>query len=805
MCRPDGPAVDAVRPDPHTLVTGTVYHVGRLRSRKQMAGTDETPDGSADTERPASDDSPDDSDRRRVLGYAGLGALALGGAASAWYVSRPDDGAPEGSDAPPADEETDERETPSEETPAEPPAVVQRYAPDLYFGALEKWFPTDPRPYVVETDAGPVVDGFTALDEYSAAFRETGAPPAPTVFYNVVEAAPGVDAVQYWLYSAFDQFTVNFHWHDWELLQVFVDRESGDPLLLCASAHSRTSPNNEYLDPVIPAGARPGILSEVGSHSSASEVNGRVPTFERLPTADSGSDVTNDALDVSAAIRAPFAYGLPRDEGARLPFVLPELDGVPLHEHPSLSIERTDLIDERVTVGAWGGLPTPPEALPLREPGLVIAHPDSAADADATYALEPLAPLRDDIDDFVGPQLSFEFAVPGFVEDAVASHITSVGIPWEQARFTDPLADVTDPAHRRRIDGAEPTGLTNRVVGRVRQLKAGTAGALDGVTDGATDAVAGVAGVSLFPPPTEVAVRLASEDPTATVTRGGVFEYLRVEPGPHLLVANGPGYAPIASRFTHDGGVVSVGGDGELAVVASEDAGWVRGDARETGGVARVRVVEDYAGTVYDGEPVEPDRFAVAVHRAGRYTVEVVDREGNRGAYRVTPDSFDDDGNATRNRVRTGRLALARTLVEELDALYDLAEALAPDKREQTSDSDADREQTSDSDADREQTSDSDADREQTSDREDTATPVLDGVARAREAAAGAVRAAENGDDAAAGDRLSASVESLRGVRDELATDAQAGYSDEAVEAIDPKTLAAIERARDAIGQGRSD
>ena len=100
---------------------------------------------------------------------------------------------------------------------------------------------------------------------------------------------------------------------------------------------------------------------------------------------------------------------------------------------------------------------------------------------------------------------------------------------------------------------------------------------------------------------------------------------------------------------------------------------------------------------------------------------------------------------------------------------------------------------------------DSDADREETSDREDTATPVLDGIARAREAAAGAVRAAENGDDAAADDRLSASVESLRGVRDELATDAQAGYSDEAVEAIDPKTLAAIERARDAISQGRPD
>ncbi|MGQ3329738.1 hypothetical protein [Halorubrum sp. FL23] len=750
-----------------------------MTGRDDADGT-ETSEPSA--ERAPSGGAPADRRRRRVLGYAGVAALAAGGAAGAWYVSRPDsaDGGAtdEGADEP---DDTDGAEEPPADAPEEIPAVVGRYAPDLYFGALERWYPTDPRPYVVETDDGAVVDGFTALDDYSAAFRETGSPPAPTVFYNVVEAAPGVDAVQYWLYSAFDQFTVNFHWHDWELLQVFVDRESGDPLLLSASAHSRASPNNEFLDPEIPEGSRPGVLSEVGSHSSASEVNGLVPSFERLPTGDLVSDVTNDAIDVSATLRAPFAYGLPRDEGARLPFVLPELDGAPLHEHPSLSIERTDLIDERVTVGAWRGLPTPSADLPLRDPGLVIAHPDSAVDADATYALEPLPPLREAIDDFVGPQLSFEFAIPGFAEDALASHITSVGIPWEQERFTDPLSDVTDPAHRRRIDGAEPAGLANRVVGRVRRLRAGTAGALDGVTDGAADAVADVAGVSLFPLSTEVAVRLASEAPTATVTRGGVFEYLRVEPGPHLLVANGPGLAPVASRFVHEGGLARVGGDGELTVVAREDAGWIRGDAREANGVDRVRVVEDYAGVVYEGEPVETDRFAVAVHRAGRYTVEVVDRDGTRGAYRVTPDSFDDDDNAVRREVRTGKLALARTLRGELDELSALAASLSPD-----GDGDTDTTAENETDGDRQ--------------RDRTASdPVRDGISRARESAAGAVDAAANGEERAADDRLSASASSLREVRDAFATDDQAGYDDAAVEAIDPKALAGIGRANDAV------
>ncbi|OYR48653.1 hypothetical protein [Halorubrum sp. Ea8] len=724
----------------------------------------------------ATADAPDrsvDDRRRRALVYGGLAALAGTGTAGAWYVSRddpappqePDDGEPEETGAP--DEVDHDGET--------APSIVRRYAPDLYFGALEKWYPTDPRPYVVETAAGSVVDGFTALDGYAAAFREAGAPPAPTVFYNVVEAAEGVDALQYWLYSAFDQFAVNFHWHDWELLQVFVERETGEPLLLSASAHSRASPNNEFLEPEIPDGARPGILSEVGSHSSASEVNGLVPTFERFPTADLLSDVTNDVVDVSASLRAPFAYGLPRDEGARLPFVLPELDGVPLHEHPSLSIDRTDLIDERVTVGSWGGLPVPPGDLPLREPGLVLAHPESRlatgegdgdAAADATYALEPIAPLREAIDDFVGPQLSFEFAVPGFAEDAIASHITSVGVPWEQDRFADPLSDVTDPAHRRRVDGAEPTGLTDRVVGRVRQLRAGTEGALDGVSDAARDAVAGVAGVSLFAPQTELAVRLASEDPTATATRGGAFGFLRVEPGPHLLVVNGPGFAPIAERFVHEGGLVRAGGDGELVAVATEDAGWIRGDGRETGGIDRIRVVEDYAGVIYEGAPAETDRFAVAVHREGKYTVEVVDRDGRLGAYRVTADSFDANGEAVREEVRTGKLALARTLRDEVAELYGLAESLSESARD-----------------------DSDGEHD----------PALDRLSRARRAADGAVAAAEDGEEEPADDRLFDVGSALSEFRELLAGEDRSGYDDAAVAAMAPKALAGIERVDAAV------
>jgi hypothetical protein len=729
-------------------------------------------------------DGPLDERRRRFLGYAGLAAVGTGGVAGAWSLlgrDEPADPAPAPSEPPGGDdvdgEDVDGPEEEAEEPTEAVPAVVERYAPDLYFGALEKWFPTDPREYVVDSADGPVVDGFRALEEYSRGFRETGSPPTPTVFYRVVEAAEGVDAVQYWFYSVFDQFTVNFHWHDWELLQVFLDRETGEPLLLSASAHARGTPNNEFLEPDLSDGRRPGILSEVGSHSSASELNGIRPSFERLPGENWRSDVTNDLLAVAGNLTAPFAYGLPRGEGARLPFVMPELDGYPLYDHPSLSVGRDDFVDERVTVAGWRGLPTPPEDLPLREPGLVMTHSDSATPADATYALEPMGSLPGAIADFVGPQLSFEFAIPGFAEDRYASHITSVGIPWEQPRYADPLADVTDPAHRHRIDGESPSGLSNRVVGRVRSLAAGSDGDLVGIDDGARDALGDAIAVSRYALPVEVAVRLASEDPTATVTRGGVFGYLGVEPGEHLLVVDGPGFAPVAQRFVHDGGTFRAGADGDLTVIPAEDAGWIRGDGRDSGGVARVRVTEDYAGVVYDGEPTEADRFAVAVHREGRYTVEVVDAEGRPGAYRVTPASFGEGTETIRDRVETGKASLSGALRDELADLIDLARSLREDPEGDTDgETDADGNTNDDTD------------------------PVLDRLSRAREGAAAAVRIAERGDGEAANDRLAAAVSSLEEALELLASGRVREYDDADAAALEPRIERAIERAEVAIG-----
>ncbi len=735
--------------------------------RSRAESEDNRPVTDAGNPRPdgGGDDSEPDERRRRVLLYAALGILGGAGVAGGWLLSQEDD-APEAAGTPTPEQTatTATTETPTEAEPSEQvPALVRRFAPDLYFGALEKWYPTDPRNYVEETADGPVVDGFTALEEYSGAFDGTGTPPKPTVFYHVLEAADGVDAVQFWLYSVFDQFTVNFHWHDWELLQVFVDRESGSPLLVSASAHSRSVPNNEFLGPETLADRRPGILAEVGSHSSASEVNEVVPSFERLPDEDWNSDVTNDLLDLTRNVVAPFAYGLPRGEGARLPFVMPELDGGTLDEHPELTVDREDFVDEQVTVGSWLGLPRPPADIPLREEGLAMAYPDSslAADADATYDLVPIEAVRTAADDFVGPQLSFEFTIPGFVEDQFASHITSVGIPWEQDRYANPLTDVTDPAHRRRLDGDAPRGLTDRVVGRVRQLRAGAEGALERVTDEARDALEDAIDVSLYTLPVEAAVQLASEEPVATVTRGGVFGYLHVEEGAHRLVVNGPGLAPLAVGFVHEGGVQQIGADGELTLVANEDAGWLRGDGRESSGIEQVRVIEDYAGVVFEGRPVQTDRFAVAVHREGQYTVEVVDSEGRAGAYRVGPESFGDDGEMVRETIETGKGALANTLEEEIAAVRDLASGLV--------------------------------------DADGGGGETLERLSRAQEEAAAAASIAARGEAEAANERLSTVVAILEEVLEILSSERQDGYSDAAVAALVPRVQSGIDRAAEAI------
>ncbi|MCU4801875.1 hypothetical protein OB920_15960 [Halobacteria archaeon HArc-gm2] len=704
-------------------------------------------------------ETPDDGSRRRALRYGLVAAFAGVGGFGLGWLTRPDG----------RDDDSASTETPSEQPTERPtetaaateteaatvPPLVAQFAPDVYFGRRERWFPTDPRAYAGPNSADGVLDGFDALAGYTRAFDEAGEPPNPAVFYNVAPVDDRIVAVQYWMYSVFDQFTVNFHWHDWELLQVFVDTESGDPLLLVASAHARKCPNNEFLDPDIGPDERPAVLAEVGSHSSATDVNGRVASFERYSFSDFAPDVSNGPVKPLDRLSSqPFSYGLPRDEGARVPFAVPELDGAPLADHPALpDVDAEDFVDEDVTVRSWRDLARPPGKLPVREPGTVFTGPGSPTDGDVTYELLPIDAVREAFDDFAGPQLSFEFAIPGFVEDRFADHITSVGIPWENERFADPTADVTDPNHRRAIDGAEPPSLTDRVVGRVSIMGSGPGGEVDAApgTDG--DALAPFVDVSRFRPAVEVACLLRS-DPAALPTADGVFRFLHVEPGSHELVVNGPGIAPYAERFDHDGGTVRPGVDGRVTLVANEDAVVLRADRRDSTGISEVRITERFAGAVFDGRPVEDGRFAVPVHRDGRYTVEITDDDGVTGAVQVDPTRLRGEPIPD---VEPGKTSLARTL-----------SAVLADAAAVTSEFEGGRE-------------------------------VAAGFDGAAEDAAGAAETAADGDASTANERLQGATGRLRRILERVAPGADHGYTESAAGAVRYFATDGIDRAQRAV------
>jgi len=587
--------------------------------------------------------------RRDLLRTGGATALAAGLAGCSLFGGDGADGEDTATGAPSTTGPT------GTQTDATALSLAEQFAPDLFFDARERWFPTDPRPYVSTRDGDRIVDGFDALEGYVTRTRDRETPPDPTVFYRVVEYSGRLAVVQYWLYTAFDQFSTNFHWHDWELLQAFVDRRTGRPVLFSASAHSRSVPNNEHVDP---ATARPAVLSELGSHSSALGVNERRDSFQRLAEGDLAADITNGA-PAEVGWDLPFAYGLPRDEGLGLPFAVPELDGAPIYDHDRLpSVTAADLLPSDVTVRSFEALASPP-TLPDRETGLQFSVDDAG---DVQYDLVPTTEVAD-VDRFAGPQLSFEFAVPTFAEDAIASHLTTTSTPWSQPRYDDPLADVTDPAHRstlaERFDVVEAGGPVSRVFGSLSALSTATDVAGDGVVTGDL----GIEGVVLL-----------ESDPVATPTWRGRIGLQDVPAGEHRLTVNAAGVAPYSERLSvADAGAApntQAGVGGRLPLVANENARKVEGDARDREGLARVRVADDNAGRLYDAPPDDRDRFGLYVHRDGAYVVEVRDRRGRVGAARVRPER----GNRrARVSTRTGK----GSLVEFLDRyLEDLVEAV---------------------------------------------------------------------------------------------------------------------------------
>ena len=614
-------------------------------------------------------DRTDGVARRSVLGsLAGAGTVVVSGCAG--------DPAERTATGDPSDETGGSPE--SETVPMDADTLDEfaaRFAPTLYFDAAEPWFPTDPRPYAVEEGGETVVDGFDAFDGYHERYDEAGVPPDPTVFYHGVryEDSP-LAVVQFWLYSAFYQFSANFHWHDWEVLHVFVDLDTGEPQLYVASSHSRSVPNNEFLDP--DPDRVPRILTELGSHSSTLSVNEVPDRFRRVGQDELLADITNTTIDtVEDLLGIPIAYGLPRDEGMRLPFVVPEYEGAPVYDHPDLpSVSADSLIDDALAIRSLDALASPPTDLPLRETGVAFRHaerddPVAAETAESVIAYDLVeSAALEHISAFTGPQLSFEFAVPEAVENAVAGHITTTGVPWDQPRYENPALDVSAGNHRSELADrygaiAERESFADAATDRFDGVVARVTRAVE--TDEAPDGE----GLTTTDAVTESVVLIESDPEAIPTFGGGVAVANGVPPGDHRLTVNGAGQAPHSETLTvaADEPVTAAGVEAEIPLVARENAQKVEiSDAETDTDVTRTAIEDDFAGRIYESAIEGSD--AVYVHAGGAYTTEVRDADDEIGAYRVNPKppgAGGDDGDDAEpapiriERPETGAASLA--------------------------------------------------------------------------------------------------------------------------------------------------
>jgi hypothetical protein len=258
------------------------------------------------------------------------------------------------------------------------------------------------------------------------------------------------------------------------------------------------------------------------------------------------------------------------------------------------------------------------------------------------------------IEAFTGPQLEFEFAVPGFVEDLLASHITTTGVPWQQPRYDDPAADISEPVHRQaladRYGAIDEPGGTNRVVAMLGQAVEN-----DDAPDGEGLAVEGstVEGLAL----------LESEPEAVPTFRGAVIAQDLPE-GDHRLTVNAAGSAPhsesVAVGASED---VVAGVEGSIPLVANEHATKLAVDpANAEADLRRLAVEDDFAGRLYDAPIDGPD--AVYFHRGGAFTAEVEDAEAELGAFRVNPA---DEDRVTVDRPDTGKAVLATYVADVVD------------------------------------------------------------------------------------------------------------------------------------------
>jgi hypothetical protein len=107
-------------------------------------------------------------------------------------------------------------------------------------------------------------------------------------------------------------------------------------------------------------------------------------------------------------------------------------------------------------------------------------------------------------------------------------------------------------------------------------------------------------------------------------------------------------------------GATAAGVDGEIPVVAREDAVRLAVDPSDAEGeLTALAVDDDFAGRLYDAPLSGPD--AVYLHRGGAFTTEVRDSDDQVGAFRVTPT---DESSVRVENPDTGKGVLARYLAD---------------------------------------------------------------------------------------------------------------------------------------------
>ncbi len=317
---------------------------------------------------------------------------------------------------------------------------------------------------------------------------------------------------------------------------------------------------------------------------------------------------------------------------------------------------------------------------------------------------------------------------PAFAEDAIANHITTTGVLWDQPRYDDPAADISDPNHRAvladRYDAIGEPAPINTIAARVTEA----------VTD---DDAPEDEGLTTRDVSVE-AVALLESEPEAVPTFGGFVVVQDVPKDEHCLVVNCSGVEPYSETVVvadDDTGATTAGVDGEVPLVARESATKLEVDAGGTDAdLTDLAIEDDFAGRLYDAPLSGPD--AVYVHRGGAYTTEVRDADDEIGAFRVNP--------ADEPRIRieepwTGKGSLAEYLADVAEETS--AAVAAVDDR-------------------------SDADGSESKGRSENGSwNAVQGLARALETVAEAARCAA--DRAAAGDRAGAD-KSLDTVQDRL-------------------------------------